>query len=600
MHGRQGSGEFGITHLGRAGSPETGVAARSATLLQRRYLLWWRLAVRLVEAASLMALGRDPHGLGLAAAAACAIYDVCLAAWLRRSGRAAIWPRLALDAADMTAWSLAMGEVADVVVLTASPLAVEAGMRMRWRGLVVPLVLGATGTAVQLAVGRPPAAAPFLWPAVAVAAPALAIRYLEHVMDRRLRAAGAEIEAAASRAQLAGQNSVAACADSVVDLLTRTTPLLSAGDAALRPSRVAAWKQALATASTGQASYLGVALSRWQRLRNSMSPDLTADVELRCLDAAGTLLLSPAQADALGRVLDALPLRGVEPVAVPSPAPAGSEQTLVVGGRRVLLPADARPSVPALDPGPLALLLGAASCLSQSLPGGDAVPLPVTLPLAAAGCGLAWWAHRHVERRGRTGHGAVLAAALLFAAADAVLATQTMRNPVVDHLVRFPFLLFLVWFGPLLVVYWRDLSDRPRGAALGGAAVIVATGFALLPAPPPAGHLLVALVWPASAILACLGLRDMLERDDADLAARVERRHQEAVERAYRQGRRLVLQLVAEAATDAWNAFFEVRDGLPADAGAEFERRLTEVDGRLAELGGQPEPRRRERRRRSG
>src|SRR5205085_7919059 len=180
-------------------------------------------------------------------------------------------------------------------------------------------------------------------------------------LDARLATAGQEIEAAAGRAELAGQNSVAAGADSVVDLLTRTTPLLSAGGAGLPPSRMAAWKLALAEASAGQASYLGVALARWQRLRNSLGHDLREDVELRCLEGAGAILLSPAQAVALDRALDGLRLRGPQAVAVPDPAPAGREQALLVGGRRVTLPADPTPSAPSLDPGPIALLLGATS-----------------------------------------------------------------------------------------------------------------------------------------------------------------------------------------------------------------------------------------------
>src|SRR5712691_4974035 len=122
--------------------PDGGIADRFATLVRDRYLLWWRLAVRVVEAASLIALDRDPHGIGIAAAVACAAYDAGLSTWLRRSGRMAFWPRLALDTVDVAAWSLAIGGPADAAVLAASPLAAEAGMRFGWRGLVVPLVVG--------------------------------------------------------------------------------------------------------------------------------------------------------------------------------------------------------------------------------------------------------------------------------------------------------------------------------------------------------------------------------------------------------------------------------------------------------------------------
>src|SRR5262249_43589355 len=254
--------------------------------------------------------------------------------------------------------------------------------------------------------------------------------------------------------------------------------------------------------------------------------------------------------------LDGLDLCGVEPVSVPDPEPAGREQVLLVGGRRVVLPADPRPAAPPLDVGPVALVLGATSFLTQSLPRGDGVPLPVTLLLAAAAVGLAWWAHRRAERGG-PGRSGVLVAALVLGAADAVLATVTMRNPATDHLTRFPFLLFLIWFGPLLILYAPDLTDRARWLLVGGAGATVATGFALLHVAAPAGPGLVALVWPASANLACLGLRDILARDEADAAAALERRHATAVEGAYRQGRRPGIRPVAPAATHAWNPVFQ-------------------------------------------
>src|SRR5205085_12553273 len=140
------------------------------------------------------------------------------------------------------------------------------------------------------------------------------------------------------------------------------------------------------------------------------------------------------------------------------------------------------------------------------------------------------------DRRRADGHRAVLVAALALGAADAVLATATMRNFTTDHLTRFPFLLFLAWYGPLLVVYSRDLTDRARWLLAGSALAVVAAGFALLPAAPPLIHLPVALVWPASAVLASLGLRETLDRDEDEVAAGLEREHQAAVDRAYRRG----------------------------------------------------------------
>jgi hypothetical protein len=557
---------------------------RAAILVRTRFFLWWRLAVRFVEAASLVALGRDAHGAGVVAAAACALYDAGLATWLRRTGRTAFWPRLILDAVDVAVWTQAIGGSPDVAALAASPLALEAGLRHSWRGLLVPLAVGGLSAAVSRAAGQPPPLPPFVWPTVAVVVAALVTRYLRLRLDQQLRQAGQEIEAAASRAELAGQNSVAAGADSIVDLLSRTTPLLAAGGDPLPPSRLSAWKLALAEASAGQASYLGVVLTRWQRLRNSMTPDLMKDVELRWPEGSGTLLLSPAQARGLDRLLDGLSLRGVVSVDVPRPAPTGREQVLLVGGRRVVLTADPRPAGPSLDLAPVALVLAACSILTHSPARSEAVPLQVTVPLALAASMLALWAHELVARRGVAAHSAVLAASLALGAADAVLSTLTMQNRFTDNMARFPFLLFLTWFGPLFVVYARDLSRRARWLAVGGAAAVVAVGFALMKDTPPATHLVAAAVWPASTFLVSLRLRDMLELDQRDLAGDVERRHHAAVERAFQLGRHLVADLVTAAAEDAWAAYQRVRAGLPDDVAREFERRLGDVDHRLCAL----------------
>src|SRR5258708_3723136 len=138
--------------MGRGRTPATAdaaAAARFAVILRDPYLMWWRLAVRVVEAASLIALGRNAHGIGVAAAAAFAVYDVGLAVWLRRAGRDAFWARLALDTADVVAWSLAIGAPADAAVLIASPLAAEAGVRSGRPRLGGPLV-GGTGTSISL------------------------------------------------------------------------------------------------------------------------------------------------------------------------------------------------------------------------------------------------------------------------------------------------------------------------------------------------------------------------------------------------------------------------------------------------------------------
>jgi hypothetical protein len=256
----------------------------------------------------------------------------------------------------------------------------------------------------------------------------------------------------------------------------------------------------------------------------------------------------------------------------------------------VTLPADPRPAAPSLDLGPVALLLAALSVLTHSPPRSEAVPLQVTVPLAAAALLLMLWAHHRVDRRGSAAHAGVLMAALLLGGTDAILSTLTMRNVATDHLARFPFLLFLDWFGPLCVVYWRDLSSRTRWLAVGGAAAVVGVGFALMPEVPPLSNLAVSAVWPATTLLASLRLRDMLARDERDVADGLERRERTAVDAAYRRGRLLVVDLVAAAKDDARAAYCDVRGGLPEDVATEFERRLSEVDARLAAIRVAEEP----------
>jgi hypothetical protein len=84
--------------------------------------------------------------------------------------------------------------------------------------------------------------------------------------------------------------------------------------------------------------------------------------------------------------------------------------------------------------------------------------------------------------------------------------------------------------------------------------------------------------------LVSLRLRDMLGQDESDVAAELARRQETSIDAAYRRGQRLVADLVKAAADDAGNAYRELRAGLPPDVAVEFERRLTEVGGRLARL----------------
>ncbi len=569
---------------GGYGAELAATAGHEVVVTSRRYFLWNRLAVRFVEGATLVALGRNTHGLGVAAAVACAVLDLALAALLLRTRvRVPMWLRLLLDSVDVAGWSLAVGHPVDLATLAATPLAVEAAT-LGWRGLAVPAAVGAATTVALLAAGRPLEPMPLAWPLVALACGRLLAAYGERRLSRQVSLTLSGIEAAAGQAELAGQHSVAVGADTVVDLLTRTAPLIAAGGERPPASPIGAWKQALAEAGARRATYLQVALARWQRLRNSLSPDLSSDVELRCLDGAGALLLSSSQASRLAGELDRLGLRGHVGVRALAAAPLGRRQVLLVGPRRLVLPADPGPSAPRLDPGPMAFLLGAVSFLGQSLPWSDGVPAVVTAPLVAAALALGWWSHGWTERRGDAAHAGILAAALALGGADALLATLTRGNPETDHFVRQPFLLFLMWAGPLAVLYWRDLTRLQRGLAVAASAAIVEAGFLLLPASVPVSSLLAATVWPIMAVVTSLGLRALLERDASAVAAALAQRHELAVREAYRRGRQLVVDLARDAAEETRAGYLAVRCRLPPSIAAEVERRLAEVARRLDAL----------------
>jgi hypothetical protein len=538
------------------------------------------MVVRVLEAI-IVALGPAPDLPWIPATAGCLLLDLSLAAALRRD-RPPPWARPILDGCDVALWSLVIGPPTDVASLVAAPLAFEAGLRGGRFALAAPTVVGAIASAALLAAGRPPEAAPFLWPGAAALCGALAARYLAHQVDRWRRAANAEVQAEAGRAVLAGQHSIAIGADTVLDLITRTVPLLSLAGRSPAPP-LAAWRMALADACTGRATYLGVALAGWQRRRNA-GHDLAADVEVHCIGDAGTQLLSPRQVEHLTRALDAMPLRGRVTVELAGEGRPGAALRLWVSGRRLTLPPDPGLGAPPLDPGPLAFVVGAMAVLAHSLPSFEAVPLVLTLPPAGAALVLAWLTHRWLADRGPQGRPPVLALALALGATDAVLSTLSMRNLATDHLVRLPSLLFLLWFGPLVVLYWPDLTALQRLVAPAAAGTVAAAGLLLLPHPVAWPQLLGAPLWPLTAVLMALGIREALDRDAERARSSLERRRRLMAKRGYRRGRRLVLRLVANARRDLYREFRLARPQLPGPVADEVERRLGEIGRRLRAL----------------
>jgi ribosomal protein S18 acetylase RimI-like enzyme len=546
-----------------------------------RVFLGYRLSTRLVEGMTALWLGAGPGWAVALGAGTCALFDVAFAAGLRRRGRTLFPLRLVLDAVDVVVWTLVLHGSADLTVIVATPVLMETGMAHGWRALPLPALIGTAAAVAAAVAGAGATPLPYLWPMVAWAAGTLAGTYLRRRWHVEARAVRDQLEAAVGRAELSGQNSVAMGADSVVDLLVRTTPLVAAYEKCPQPSPFGAWKARLAEACGRQATYLGVALLRWQRLYNGRSPDLSSDVELRLAQGAGTLLLTPAQTEDLERRLDALGPRGTVTVEVPHPGPAGGDQTVIVAGRPITVAADARPRIRPLHAGPFAFVAAAALVLIQSLPQWDAVPLWVTVPIALSALAAARWTHRQTHRPPGEIAGRVLAFGLLLAAVQPVATTVTER----PDSGRLPFMFFLQWAVPLVYVHARDVSRRHLVLVVAGFAGAAAAGAALMSAPFPVTGVLFGMAWPLAPVLAVQGLRDAMERESADLREQVGRMYDVAVRDGFRRGRRLVVELTEEAAEQLRERYRVLGPELPPEVGAEIERRLRQARASLAAIG---------------
>jgi hypothetical protein len=261
-----------MTGVGAAGEDLTlpRLMPRMAKAFPYRMLLSFKLITRLFEALVALQAGFG-HGWPLALAAlGCAVLDCLLAPALSGPGRRVL-PRLALDTLDVTLWSLALPGSGDVVVVGASPVITETGLWYGARGLAAPVLIGGAATAAEAAVGHFTLLT-LVWPGFAALGGQLIRTYLLARWREEARVMRHHIEAAVSQAELAGQNSVAMGADSVVDLLVRTAPLIAQYEPSPIPAPFSGWKATLAEACGRQSTYLGVALLRWQRAYNARSP----------------------------------------------------------------------------------------------------------------------------------------------------------------------------------------------------------------------------------------------------------------------------------------------------------------------------------------
>ena len=515
------------------------------------------------------------------------------ASWiaLRRSRGLALLPRLALDMADVTVWSLAPYPEGfyDYAVLPGVPLALEAGLNRRTGGLVVPAANVAATVIVRRALHRPVQVGAFFWQLMAVAAGAGFARYNRLLrqqveVERRQRRSAEE-----AAAYLAGQNSVAMGADTVIDRLEAISPLLGP----TRPGSalyvlVDQWKTSLAAATTERAIYLKTALMKWEQQHN-LDPDLSRFVELQLNEGDGTKLLTGLQAEVLQCLLDGCRLRGIVKVSLPNPVeesqPPGRGFALEVGEVLLWVPDDRWPSPRPPDVAPLAFVLGALWFARTGANTAEAVPVGALAPCVAATLLAAVWSEWRLRSVGGRAHPQILSVAFVIAALHVVLATTTSRRPFnLSGGQNFPFYAALA-VPAILASHYHDELDRTQRLRAGAAAVgILVLGWALARRPRQMRAFLLALTWPLATYLPGLHVAGEFRQAAELLAQELRAGAVAGTDEAFRRGKHFVLGLASMAFRDAQEQFAAVSSMLESRVRDEVQRRLEEVERRLRKL----------------
>jgi hypothetical protein len=540
---------------------------------------------------------RPGNGPSMAAVAAFAAGDVVMTGWLDRTPDAWLVPRLVVDALDQAWWSRRF-LTADRVIIAGAPLAAEAGIGLGAAGFAVPVI---NYVAIWLARRRCGLrTSPFTMTAQvgAVGLGAMvawfARRHDRDIVDR----AQADAEAQRTAGYVAGQNAVAAGADSVVDLLARTEPLLTAleREAGRRVgssgtgTALHAWKAQLAAVTSDRAAYLGTVLRSWERARQS--PDLRADVLLVHDASDGTTVVTEHQAADLRASLDGLGLVGDVPFSIDDPVEVrrpGRAFVARVGVHSVTVVDDPTMSPPAFDPVPLMIAAGGLSVATTAAPVYGGTPPWMALAGTSAGLGVAWWVRtRRVQGRPVDVPRLIdLLLGLHCVTASGIVATRrTATDPGGRQLL--PQADGFLVSAMLIAGFISRQLDPSQGAILiAKAAASVTPPLQLAGALAPR-HVRFGVLVPAASFVGTRGMFRNVEVHRDEIVAEWSRAAAIARDGGYGDGRRSVIELVRVACADARHRI----ESLPSEAGragdarllVEAERRLVEAEHQLAAI----------------
>ena len=555
--------------------------------------LAFRLTIRVNQILETTGAASEGSGLWRVALPAFVALDVAIWFALRRSDRFGLAWRLPLDAFDAAFWTMSPfppGGQADLAVLIAVPLAVEAGVRMGWRGLVVPGAILASTTAASVATDKPAQLITVAWIATAATIGMAFFRYCRHLDARAEGERRRFLAAARRRAYLAGQNDVAMGASSAVDIIEGLVPVLGRPPSGSALWRLAdGWKSQLSTSTARDAAYLQVALLEWERFHNA-HPDLSGLVEVQVEEGHGTALLSVDQVDHLRRALDRLPLRGAITFRLVDAGRAhlpGQELRLAVGDHQLVVPADRRASPASLDPAAVVCYYVAVLVANSLLaPAGGFGILPV-----AAGVTLCvvtgLLSHRQTMLRGPRARLGVYQATV---AVSLVLTALLCRPPIPVRESGTAILGFSASLSLLALLggfYWRSLGGW-RWLMPAGMAANVAIVLATFPVPSAVSgrNVLASVMYHGSLFFPFRHLSQSLDAAAAEHTAAVEAVDAGAERAAFLEGRESVVGLVRRARQDALDQLVALGPGLDGHLADLAAHRLEEVDRRLGTIEG--------------
>lgn len=554
--------------------------------------LTYRLVVRFAQLVTPAGAASAGTGLWHRAVWAFALADVAVWLVLRRTGRYLLWPRLLLDAGDIAFWSLSPGPRTyyDAAVLVGIPLALEAGFRSGRSGMVVPGAALAVTAAVRQLAGKPVLAFTFAWLVLGVGMGMGLFSYSQRLHSEAEADAAARRAARRRRAFLAGQNSVAMGASSVIDRIESLIPILGRPEPGSALWRVAdGWKASLGQATSSDATYLQVALLEWEREYNR-HPDLASHIRLVLPEGAGTLLLTGPQVLALRHRLDQLRLRGRQGVAIAeheaSQRPPGHAVRLLVGGRPVEVPADPVAAHRPVDAGPLTFVFIAAQMAKDTRPNYGGVPWPVVGLSMVVCLAAGWYAHRLLTAGGVAARGRVLAVAAGVGLFYAAVASPTMAHPYsFDGNLNYGFGAGVMLLAFLAGVYHESLTPHLRAGVAVAMGLMCAVAVVLSPASPVLRPVVTGLAWTLSPYPASRRVSRALVRATTRQSQAEGEADGEAELEAFRQGRDEVLALVRAARDDAVRQLAALDPATAPEIGELATRRLTDVDHQLAVLG---------------